>query len=106
MSSEVCRNCGAPLEHVFVDLGMSPIANDYVAINKANAMEPFFPLCVYVCNSCWLVQLPAVQSADNIFRDDYAYFSSVSKSIAIKMPFFATINIASVQNNIVIITLR
>lgn len=80
MSGEKCRVCDTPLQHVFVDLGMSPIANDYVAAEKANAMEPFYPLCVYVCDACWLVQLPAVQSADNIFRDDYAYFSSVSKS--------------------------
>jgi hypothetical protein len=80
MSNEHCRLCDAELTHVFVDLGMSPIANDYVAADKANAMEPFYPLCVYVCTSCWLVQLPAAQSADNIFRDDYAYFSSVSKS--------------------------
>lgn len=80
MTGETCRNCDAPLEHVFVDLGMSPIANDYVAVDKANAVEPFYPLRVYVCDHCWLVQLPAAQSADNIFRDDYAYFSSVSKS--------------------------
>jgi SAM-dependent methyltransferase len=80
MSNEHCRLCDAELTQVFVDLGMSPIANDYVAPDKANAMEPFYPLCVYVCTSCWLVQLPAAQSADNIFRDDYAYFSSVSKS--------------------------
>lgn len=80
MSSETCRLCDAELKDVFVDLGMSPIANDYVAADKANAMEPFYPLCVYVCTSCWLVQLPAAQAADNIFRDDYAYFSSVSKS--------------------------
>ena len=80
MGTEKCRVCDAELEHVFVDLGMSPIANDYVAADKANAMEPFYPLRVYVCDSCWLVQLPAAQSADNIFRDDYAYFSSVSKS--------------------------
>jgi SAM-dependent methyltransferase len=59
---------------------MSPIANDYVAVDKANAMEPFYPLRVFVCSSCWLVQLPAVQAADDIFRDDYAYFSSVSQS--------------------------
>ncbi len=80
MTEERCRVCDARLEHVFVDLGMSPIANDYVAADKANAMEPFYPLRVYVCDSCWLVQLPAAQSADNIFRDDYAYFSSMSKS--------------------------
>ena len=80
MKRETCRICDHPLEHVLVDLGMSPIANDYVPVDDANAMEPFYPLCVYVCDQCWLVQLPAVQSADNIFRDDYAYFSSVSKS--------------------------
>ena len=80
MSNEKCRLCDAGLAHVFVDLGMSPIANDYVPVESANAMEPFYPLRVYVCDQCWLVQLPAAQSADNIFRDDYAYFSSVSKS--------------------------
>ena len=80
MSNLNCRVCGAGLNDVFVDLGMSPIANDYVASENANAMEPFYPLCVYVCTDCWLVQLPAAQSADNIFRDDYAYFSSVSRS--------------------------
>lgn len=80
MSVEKCRVCDSNLEHVFVDLGMSPIANDYVAADKANAMEPFYPLRVYVCDTCWLVQLPAVQTADSIFRDDYAYFSSMSKS--------------------------
>lgn len=80
MGAEKCRVCDAELEHVFVDLGMSPIANDYVAADKANAVEPFYPLRVYVCDSCWLVQLPAAQSADNFFRDDYAYFSSISKS--------------------------
>jgi 2-polyprenyl-3-methyl-5-hydroxy-6-metoxy-1,4-benzoquinol methylase len=80
MSSMNCRFCNSDLKNVFVDLGMSPIANDYVAADKANAMEPFYPLCVFVCTECWLVQLPAAQSADNIFRDDYAYFSSVSRS--------------------------
>lgn len=80
MVANKCRVCDTKLEHVFVDLGMSPIANDYIAVENANMMEPFYPLRVYVCDSCWLVQLPAVQSADNIFRDDYAYFSSMSKS--------------------------
>ena len=80
MIADTCRVCDSKLEHVFVDLGMSPIANDYIAAENANVMEPFYPLRVYVCDSCWLVQLPAAQSADNIFRDDYAYFSSMSRS--------------------------
>jgi SAM-dependent methyltransferase len=80
MQSVTCRFCAAPLEHVFVDLGMSPIANDYVPLARMHAMEPFYPLRVYLCQSCLLVQLPAVQSASEIFRDDYAYFSSVSDS--------------------------
>jgi len=80
VTGETCRICDCDLQHVLVHLGMSPIANDYVAADKANAMEPFYPLCVYVCDQCWLVQLPAVQAADDIFREDYAYFSSVSES--------------------------
>ena len=78
--TEHCRFCATPLEQVFVDMGMSPISNDYVAPERANRMEPFYPLKVYVCHECFLVQLPAVQSADAMFRDDYAYFSSVSDS--------------------------
>ncbi len=78
--SEECRFCGDKLKDVFVDLGMSPIANDYVPAEKMNSVEPFYPLCVYVCRECLLVQLPAVQSAGDIFRDDYAYFSSFSDS--------------------------
>lgn len=80
MKAVACRFCNTPLEHVFVDLGMSPIANDYVPVAKMHAMEPFYPLRVYVCHACLLVQLPAAQAADDIFRDDYAYFSSVSDS--------------------------
>mgnify|MGYP001816908744 FL=1 len=76
----MCIRDSTELEHVFVDLGMSPIANDYVPAERMNSMEPFYPLRVYVCHQCFLVQLPAVQSADAIFRDDYAYFSSMSDS--------------------------
>ena len=78
--SESCRFCNTPLKHVFVDLGMSPVSNDFVSIEKMNAMEPFYPLRVYVCDECYLVQLPGVQAADELFRDDYVYFSSVSDS--------------------------
>jgi 2-polyprenyl-3-methyl-5-hydroxy-6-metoxy-1,4-benzoquinol methylase len=75
-----CRFCGAPLRHVFADLGMSPVANDNVALEHASAMEPFYPLCALVCAECFLVQLAPFQTPRPIFRDDYAYFSSYSSS--------------------------
>jgi SAM-dependent methyltransferase len=77
MSSSACRFCGTPLEHVFADLGMSPLANSYVAPERANAMEPFFPLRALVCSDCFLVQLEEFETAEAIFSD-YAYFSSYS----------------------------
>lgn len=74
-----CRLCEASLEHTFADLGMSPLANSYVSPEKANAMEPFYPLHAYVCAKCWLVQLQMYQTGEDIFSD-YAYFSSFSDS--------------------------
>jgi len=72
-----CRYCQTPLRHVFVDLGVSPLANSYLKEEQLQKMEPHFPLCVYVCDACYLVQLPEVQSPEEIFSD-YAYFSSFS----------------------------
>lgn len=74
-----CRYCGKPLEHTFVDLGVSPLANSYLKPEQLHQMEPYYPLCVYVCDSCYLVQLPEFQSPEHIFSD-YAYFSSYSES--------------------------
>jgi SAM-dependent methyltransferase len=74
-----CRFCGAYLDHTFVDLGMSPLANSYVAPEQLNRMEPFYPLHVYVCKECLLVQLEEFTSPQSIFAD-YAYFSSYSDS--------------------------
>lgn len=75
-----CRFCNAPLEVSFADLGMSPISNDYIAPEHASAMEPFYPLHAYVCGNCWLVQLIDFEKAENMFSDEYAYFSSYSRS--------------------------
>jgi 2-polyprenyl-3-methyl-5-hydroxy-6-metoxy-1,4-benzoquinol methylase len=62
-----------------VDLGMSPLANAYRTAEQLHQMEPFYPLCVYVCDHCWLVQLESVTAPASIFAD-YAYFSSYSDS--------------------------
>jgi hypothetical protein len=74
-----CRFCGAKLEHTFVDLGMSPLCESYLAPEHLNQMEPFYPLHVQVCGNCFLVQLEAYVTPEHIFSD-YAYFSSYSDS--------------------------
>ena len=52
-----CRFCGHQLSRTFADLGMSPLANSYVAPDQLARMEPFYPLHAYVCEKCLLVQL-------------------------------------------------
>ena len=74
-----CRFCASPLEAVFADLGMSPLANSYLTAEQGNRMEPFYPLRALVCGECFLVQLEEYESPDHIFSD-YAYFSSYSSS--------------------------
>ena len=75
----MCRLCGAPLRHTFVDLGMSPLCESFLAADELNRMEPFYPLHVLICAECLLVQLEAYVDAAEIFRE-YAYFSSYSTS--------------------------
>ena len=75
-----CRFCGEPLSHPFVDLGMSPLSNAYRRPDDLERMEAFYPLTVYVCASCFLVQLPAFETPEAIFSD-YAYFSSYSDTL-------------------------
>lgn len=74
-----CRFCNNELKHSFVDLGMSPLANSYIAPDNLQKMEPFYPLHVFVCEHCFLVQLNEFESPEHIFSD-YAYFSSYSQS--------------------------
>ncbi len=78
-SRAACRFCKAPLRHRFVDLGMSPLCESYVSAERLNCMEPFYPLHVYVCGKCFLVQLEEYVRPEDIFSE-YAYFSSYSDS--------------------------
>ncbi len=79
MNDSKCRFCKNTLKCTFVDLGVSPLANSYVKPQELQRMEPFYPLHVYVCEECYLVQLPLLESPEEIFSD-YAYFSSYSES--------------------------
>ena len=71
-----CRFCGGVLAD-FVDLGMSPLCESYLARGELNSMEPFYPLAAYVCRDCLLVQLQEYVAPEHIFSE-YAYFSSYS----------------------------
>jgi len=74
-----CLSCGTALQHTFVDLGMSPLCESYVPKERLNEAEPFYPLHVYVCDQCFLVQLEEYVSPEAIFTE-YAYFSSYADS--------------------------
>ena len=75
MRSAGCRFCGSALHHTFVDLGMSPLCQTHIAPEQLDQMERFYPLHVYVCEQCFLVQLKQYVSPDTLFTE-YAYFSS------------------------------
>jgi SAM-dependent methyltransferase len=74
-----CRFCGTPLKRTFVDLGMSPLCETYPSVADLNHGEVYYPLHVYLCEECYLVQLEAYEKPENIFSD-YLYFSSFSDS--------------------------
>jgi SAM-dependent methyltransferase len=75
-----CRACGAPICETVVDLGVTPLVQSFLPRHRLDAMEPHYPLHVLVCSACKLVQLKDYVSADSIFTDEYAYFSSYSTS--------------------------
>lgn len=79
LATHTCRLCLAPLEHLVVDLGTSPLCESYVAPADYDGPEPFWSLRAYVCERCFLVQVPALVSGEAIYSD-YAYFSSFSDS--------------------------
>ncbi len=75
----VCRFCQTSLVDVALDLGASPLANSYIRADRLNEPETHYPLKVYFCNACALVQLEAFSTPGEIFGR-YDYFSSFSKS--------------------------
>lgn len=74
-----CRHCKTELEHVLVDLNFAPISNDMLKNEDLDYKENYFPLKVYICENCFLVQLGEFKKPDKIFSDKYTYFSSYSK---------------------------
>lgn len=76
------RSCQADLEHIFIDLGYAPLSNSFLTqqdIDQGNG-EISYPLKVWFCDACYLVQLDEFQRSQDIFNENYVYFSSYSKS--------------------------
>ena len=75
-----CRACGTALRHSFCDLGTAPPSNAFLRAEQLNGTERFYPLHALVCDSCWLVQIEVFEAPQQIFTDEYVYFSSYSET--------------------------
>lgn len=75
--SLTCRSCGASNLDQVIDLGQQPLANNLLGVADLDRAEPFFPLEVWVCRSCWLMQIAHVVPPVALFSE-YVYFSSFS----------------------------
>lgn len=84
-----CRACAQPLHRTFIDLGMSPLANSFVVPGQLSESETFYPLRVYVCEHCGLVQLGEFEQSEKIFSAEYAYYSSYSSSWLVHAEHYA-----------------
>jgi len=77
---ERCRSCGKRLPPPFLDLGNSPLSNAYLSEKDIHRSEIYYPLEIYYCPHCHLVQLDEFETPEHIFSADYAYLSSYSSS--------------------------
>lgn len=75
-----CRHCNHEINQIFMDLGSAPPSNAYLSADKLDHPEKWFPLRVFVCDQCWLVQTEDFAAFDELFDENYAYFSSFSSS--------------------------
>ncbi len=75
-----CRFCKTELHHVFIDLIGAPASNSFLTEEQLNEPETFYPLKVFICDQCFLVQVDEYKKSDAIFDSNYAYFSSYSTS--------------------------
>lgn len=76
----ICRHCGGSADHLFLDLGHAPLSNGYLTRDELGEPEIFYPLRLFVCEQCWLVQTEHPLPVETVFRHNYAYFSSTSSS--------------------------
>lgn len=76
-----CRVCGKEDWLEVLSLGLMPLANNYLEPAASYEHEPWFPLDLIVCRTCWLMSLRHVLNADTLYRH-YVYISSDSRMIS------------------------
>lgn len=92
-----CRHCHNLLTIPFIDLGVMPPSNAYLNSLDQCAQEQSYPLKVWVCHHCWLVQTEDYNKAEELFTADYAYFSSTSTTWVAHALDYANHAIAQLQ---------
>ena len=97
MDAYKCRFCNCVIKEIFIDLGITPLSNSFLTSEHLEEIEKEFPLKVFVCEKCFLVQIPEFETPENIFSK-YAYFSSYSKSWLQHVENY--VNIISKKNNL------
>lgn len=75
-----CRFCGSKLCDLFLDLGCAPPSNAFLTAAELHSPELYFPLCLFTCRQCFLVQVDEVQRHEELFSNSYVYFSSYSRT--------------------------
>ena len=75
-----CRHCNTSLNDVFIDLESQPPSNSFLTKAQLNEPESYFPLKLFVCPECFLVQIDEYKSSQEIFSEEYVYYSSFSTS--------------------------
>lgn len=75
-----CRFCKTELKDLFIDLVNSPASNSFLTFENLHEPETFYPLKVFTCHKCFLVQIEEYKKSGDIFNNEYVYFSSFSKS--------------------------
>ena len=75
---KTCRFCHKAGLEEFIDLYHQPPSNSFLTKEQLLEPEVYYPLKLFVCPSCWLVQIDEYKKADEIFNEDYVYYSSQS----------------------------
>ena len=74
-----CKFCNTAISDATFDLGNTAISNALIEEANLNSVEETFPLILYTCSKCFLVQIEEQVANNRIFTEEYVYFSSLSK---------------------------